>query len=123
MDAKMADIKKSKVLEDIRKLLQYLKKIEESNFPINLELYENHRKRICAAQKYSEELRELITTLPELPEKIQIERVSRKKFYSIVKNSDFATIEYNGYFCKVANISVWGKSDKVIIWLMPKSEI
>lgn len=93
-----------------------LLKIMRSNFPIDFRLEEAHIRRVHNAKQYLNELKEVDSFL-NVGLKVSI--VAKNKFKREVAKADFATIEQDGIFCKIATVQSYPCDEEVLVYLVP----
>lgn len=78
-----------------------LSKIVNSNYPVDHQLKKAHENRVVNAKNYINELEQLILTLTR-DSKIFV--VAENTFENRIAKADFATIEDEGLFFRLANV-------------------
>ena len=98
-----------------------LAQIEYSSCPIDPKLEEAHIRKIDNARRYRQELEGLLPFIGLTTKEIFI--VSTTTFEKRVDKADYATIEDEGFFFRLALINNFPADDFLILWLTPLSSL
>lgn len=102
----------------IERKQESLKKIMDSNYPINPDKTFRHEERVWRASEYYGELNHLCLATDK-----EIFIVSKGTFEKRVDSADFATIESDGQFHMLASVSSFPSAECYLVWLAPLSDI
>lgn len=108
------------IIEVLEARKRSLSKIINSNYPIDPKLTKAHQNRVQNAKNYINELDQLISTLTT---DTQIYVVTVTTFESKIEKADFATIEDEGVFFRLANIINYPSEDITLLYLAPLSTV
>ena len=101
----------------IKKILETkqmrLNEIMNSNNPLDPTLQANHVRRVSNARTFLEELEEVFSLAENhCP---QVEIVPKKTFDEQIQKADFATMEFDGLFCQIVNVTSYPEKH---LWLV-----
>lgn len=98
-----------------------LRKIISSNTPLNPSLVDAHELRVSRARDYFDEIGEIRSILEGTEREIFI--VPYSVFEDKVEKADFASIEADGLFYKIAFVDNFPVTHIVLLYLLPISEL
>jgi len=111
-------------MKDITTILEErktrLQTIINSNYPIDPKLSKAHNERVEKAAVYVKEIESLFSLLP-IDSKVYV--VPINTFEKKMETSDFATIEDEGFFFRLAHISNFPCEDIYLLYFVPLSSI
>ncbi len=112
-----------KILESDKKILKQLEAkksrlehIANSDYPLDPLLEKAHERRVENAKSFLDELEEVLTIVEV---GLNIKLVPRPTFDKQVKRADFATLEFDGEYCKIALIQNYPYDNLWLIFTAP----
>ena len=90
-----------------------------SEIPTNPALHEAHVRRVTNAKLYLEELQQVLGMLEDDASGIRINLVPRPTFDNAVATAGFATEEFDGFYCRVYNVSNYMYGSTLLIYTAP----
>lgn len=116
-----------KILESDKKILNQLEakksrleNIANSDYPVDPSLNKSHERRVQNAKAFLDELEEVLTLVDV---GLNIKLVPRPTFEKQVERADFATLEFEGEYCKVALIQNYPYDNLWLIHTAPVESI
>lgn len=106
----------SKVLKQLQAKKAKLEEIISSNYPFNIALFPNHRRKVAHAKSFLNELEDVIELVSFDTASITLQLVPKPTFEKLVAKADFATEEFDGIYCKVCNICSCPAAPMLIIY-------
>ena len=103
----------AKIKKILRTKQKRLNEIMNSNNPLDPTLQANHVRRVANARTFLEELEEVFSLAENhCP---QVEIVPKKTFDEQIQKADFATMEFDGLFCQIVNVTSYPEKH---LWLV-----
>ena len=107
----------------LKKRMDKLHTIIDSNYPADPKLHQAHANRVYNAQAYLKELESLIRIFELSMSETTISIVPLNIFEKKVETADYATIEDEGLYFRMAHITNYPGTDFLLLYLAPISEI
>ena len=103
--------KDEKITKQLERKKERLEQIVNSEMPINEKLWDAHKRKEENARRFLVEIEEIEGLL----EADTVKVVPISTFNKVVEKADYATMEFDGEFCKVATITNFPYEDNVVM--------